>query len=84
MILLDASVEECAAAMLDVVAQHLPNRTRIGIVPIAGYLPRRSLYNRESATEEALGCRHIPRRAEHRVDKVAFPINGAVDSTISL
>ena len=79
MILLDAPVEESAAAMLDFVAEHLPNRTRIRIVPIAGYLPRRSIYNRESATEEALGCRHIPRRAEHRVDQVAFSINRSVE-----
>ena len=64
--------------MLDVVAEHFPNRTRIRIVPITGYLPRSSLYNGESATEEALGCRHIPRRAEHRVDQVAFAINGTV------
>src|SRR5687767_11366178 len=80
MILLDAPVEESAAAMLDFVAEHFPNGTRIRIVPIAGDLPRHPIYDRESATEEALSSRHIPRRDEHRVDKVAFPINGAVET----
>jgi hypothetical protein len=61
-ILLDAPVEESAAAMLDFMAEHFPNRTRIRIVPVAGDLPRRSIYNRESATEEVLRCRYIPRR----------------------
>ena len=65
MILLDAPVQVRAAAMLDVVAEHFLNRTRIRLVPITGYLSRNSISNGESAAKEALRCRHIPRRAEH-------------------
>ena len=79
MILLDTPVKISAAAMLDVVAEHFANRTRIRIAPIAGDLPRHSIYNGESTTEEALSSRHIPRRAEHRVDQVAVAINGAIE-----
>ena len=79
MILLDAPVEESAAAMLHFAAQFLPDGTWVRIVPVARYLLRRSLNNRECAAEEALGCRHIPRRAQHRVDQVAFPINRSVE-----
>jgi hypothetical protein len=56
MILFNAPVEESAAAIVNFVAQRLPNRTRVRIMSIAGYLLRCSLYNSESATEEALGC----------------------------
>src|SRR5688500_4761749 len=79
MILFNAPVEESAAAMLYFVAQYLPNRTRVRIMPIASCLPRRSPYNRESATEEALGCGHIPRCAAHRVNQVALPINSSIE-----
>jgi hypothetical protein len=54
-ILLDAPIES-PATMLDFMAEHFRNGTRIRIVPIAGDLSRRPIYDRESATEEALAA----------------------------
>ena len=84
-ILLDPPIEIGAAAMLDFAAKHLADRARIRIVAIAGDLRGTFLDNGESATKEALGCRHIPRRTEHRVDQIAFAINRTIQvSTICL
>jgi hypothetical protein len=79
MILLDSAVEESAAPMLDLIAEHFPNRTRIRVMPIAGHLPRSSVCNGESATEEALGRCHIPLRAEHGINQITLPVDSAVE-----
>ncbi len=34
-----------------------------------------------SAAEESLGCSHIAGGAQHRIDQVAVPVNGAIEIT---
>ncbi len=67
--------------MVHVRTEHFADGTGIGIVPVTRYLSRTFIYNGETAAEELLGSSHVARRAKHRIDQVAFPINRAVQIT---
>ena len=77
-ILLYPAIQIGVAAMFDSATKDLVNGARIRIVAIARYLARNFTDDRDSATEESLGSRHVARLTEHRVDQIAFAINGPV------
>ena len=64
--------------MLDFRTQDLADGARIRIVAITGYLARNLPHSGDSTTEESLGSRHVARLTEHRVDQVAFTIDGTI------
>jgi len=77
-VLLDPAIQIGAAAMFDLATKDLAEGARIRIVAIASHLARKLPDDGDSATEESLGSRHVARLTEHRVDQIAFAIDGSV------
>ena len=50
-------------------------------MPIRGDLLRSCVNHGPSAAEEALGCIHIPGRAEHGIHQIAIAVNRAIEIT---
>ncbi len=65
--------------MHDVLAQRLPDRSGIRIVPIRRHPVRHLPCYVHRLPEETLGGVHIAMFAEHGVNEVAIPINGAIE-----
>jgi hypothetical protein len=61
--------------------EYFPDRTRIGIVTVRGDLCRCAVHDRLSAAEEALGCIHVPGRAEHRIYQITFTVDSPLQVT---
>jgi hypothetical protein len=77
-ILFDSPIQVGAAAMLDLRTKDLADGARIRIVAIARYLARNLPHSGDSTMEESLSSRHVARLTEHRVDQIAFTIDGTV------
>ena len=75
---LNSTIQVCAAAMLDLRAEHFLDGPRIAIVAVCSDLLRCCVHDGLSAAKESLGCIHVPGRAEHRIHEIAFAVNGPV------
>jgi hypothetical protein len=79
MILLDPIVQLRITAVCDLFAKRLTNGSRIGVMSVGRHTLGRLSSQVQGGLEEALGRLHIAVFAEHLLDEIALPIDGAVE-----
>src|SRR5262245_40084451 len=79
MILLNSIVEIAVAAMANLLAESLTNRSRIGVMSVGRHTRGRLSSHLQGGLEKALGRVHITMFTQHRIDEIAISIDGAVE-----